>query len=218
MPELDRLRVNDALASLRRLKPDVFGAEVHGFDLNPGVDETVLATFERTHGVHLPNDYRAFLTAIGDGGAGPFYGVFPLGKVDDNFALRDWKEGDVGVLSAPFPFDVDWNDLSTKPDDDLVDQEEAEYRKQLEAFERDYLNVALVNGAIPICHQGCALRILLVVTGDQAGRLWEDRRSECNGIKPIRLADGSPATFSSWYDEWLKRCLDTLDSPKSALS
>jgi hypothetical protein len=217
MPELDRSRVADALASLRSSESNVFGAEVHGFDLNPGLNEAVVATFERTHGVHLPSDYRAFLTSVGNGGAGPFYGVFPLGKVDDNFALRDWGEGDVGVLSEPFPFKEEWNDLSAKPDDDLVNRDEAEYWKQVEAFESGYWSVALVNGAFPICHQGCALRILLVVTGDQAGHLWDDRRSEYSGIKPIRLADGSPATFSGWYDEWLKRCLDTLDSPESAL-
>lgn len=63
----------------------------------------------------LPGDFRTFLAAIGNGGAGPFYGVFPLGKVDDNFDLRDWTEVDVGILSEPFPFDEEWNDLSAKP-------------------------------------------------------------------------------------------------------
>jgi len=215
MPELNYSRVADALASLRSSESNVFGAEAHGFDLNPRLNEATVAMFERKHGVRLPSDYRAFLTSIGNGGAGPFYGVFPLGKVDDSFALRDWVEGDVGVLSEEFPFDKEWNDLSTKPDDDLIDRDEARYSKQMEAFEGTYWRVALVNGAFPICHQGCALRVLLVVTGEQAGYLWDDRRSEYAGVKPIHLADGSPATFSGWYDEWLKRSLEPLDSPKS---
>jgi len=217
MPELDRVRVVHAWASLQSSESDVFGAEAPGFGLNPELNEAVVATFERTHGVHLPGDYRAFLTSVGNGGAGPFYGLFPLGKVDDNFALRDWREGDVGVLSEAFPFGQEWNDPSSKPDDDQVDRNEAEYWKQMKAFGSTYWSAALVNGAFPICHQGCALRILLVVTGDQAGYLWCDKRSDYGGIKPIRLADGSPATFSGWYGEWLDRCLNTLDSPGFAL-
>jgi hypothetical protein len=43
----------------------------------------------------------------------------------------------------------------------------------------------------------------LVLTGTQAGYLWEDRRSEYGGIKPLRLADGSSATFMGSYDAWL---------------
>jgi hypothetical protein len=64
----------------------------------------------------------------------------------------------------------------------------------------------VMNGAVPICHEGCALRIWLVVTGKQAGKLWEDRRSEYGGLRPVRLADGSAATFSQWYNEWLDNC------------
>jgi hypothetical protein len=216
MHELDRSRVGQSLASLRSSNCRVFGAEAHGFDLNPVLSEAAIATFERTHGVRLPSDYRAFLTTLGNGGAGPFHGIFPLGKVDDGFALRDWTEGDIGVLSRAFPFNEEWNDLSTKPCDDLVDLDEVEYWKQMETFERRYFSVALVDGAFPICHEGCALRILLVVTGDQAGNLWDDRRSEYGGIKPIRLADGSKATFADWYHEWLERCLNTSESPVSA--
>jgi SMI1 / KNR4 family (SUKH-1) len=216
MTQLNRPYIALALESLRSLGSGLFGAEFHGFELNPKLSEAVVTAFEQTHGIHLPPDYRSFLTSIGDGGAGPFYGVFPLGKMDDNFSLRDWREGDIGVLSAPFPFNEPWNDLSGKPDDDQIERDETEYWKQMEAFESRYWSVALVNGAFPICHQGCALRILLVVCGDQAGDLWEDRRAEDGGLTPLRLDDGTPANFSDWYREWLGRCLKTLGSPEAA--
>ena len=82
-----------------------------------------------------------------------------------------------------------------------------EYDRRMVAFEKTYCGTALINGAIPICHEGCALRVYLVVTGAQAGFLWEDRRAEYAGIRPVRLADGAAATFGGWYEEWLSDCL-----------
>src|SRR5262250_2866910 len=97
-----------------------------------------------------------------------------------------------------FPFQAEWNDLSGVPGADLLKRDEEEYDRQIEQFEARYW-FSGINGAFPICHEGCALRIWLVVTGEQAGRLWEDRRSEYAGLRPVRLADGSAATFSEWY-------------------
>ena len=77
----------------------------------------------------------------------------------------------------------------------------------MDDFEKLYFRSYRMSGAIPICHQGCALRIGLVVTGEGAGRLWDDRRSEYEGVRPLLLTDGSPATFGAWYLEWLQGCL-----------
>jgi hypothetical protein len=194
---------------LRKSKPQVFGVDAHGFQLNPKLSESEVVAFERLHKVTLPQDYRQFLTCVENGGAGPFYGIFPLGKIDDNFDLRAWQEEDgmVGVLSKPFPLEEGWNDLSALPKEDITDPDKPEYDREMDAFDRMYWNTSLVNGSIPICHEGCALRIWLVITGIQAGYLWEDRRSEQGGLKPLRLADGSSATFEGWYDEWINACM-----------
>jgi hypothetical protein len=129
--------------------------------------------------------------------------------MDGPFGFRDWQEDDemVGVLSEPFRFEEEWNDLSAKPADGLAARDESEYWRQMDAFERVYWDNSLVNGAIPICHEGCALRIWLVINGTQSGYLWEDRRSEDGGLNPLRLTDGSAATFARWYDEWMNACL-----------
>ena len=212
MSEFNTSRIARALRRLKNAKLDVFGSEGHGLRLNPTLSEGDVVAFERKHGVVLPQDYRQFLTEVGNGGDGPFNEVFALGQMDDNFGYKFWQEGDgfVGDLSEPFPFEEEWNDLPAMPDSDLAESNEAEYDRQMEAFERVYWNGAVINGAIPICHQGCALRVLLVVTGSQAGFLWDDRRSEYCGLRPLRLADGSAATFGSWYGEWLDGCLAAL--------
>ena len=207
---LDTSRITAALAFLQGLQLRAFGADVHGFRLNPPLSEADVMAFENVHNVSLPHDFRQFLTDIGNGGAGPFYGVFPLGKIDENFGLGTWQEDDgfVGVLSEPFPLEQEWNDIASQPSAELAEGDESEYSRQMDNFQSTYWRSSLVNGAIPICHEGCGLRIWLVLTGTQAGYLWEDRRSEYAGLKPLRLTDGSSATFAGWYDAWLSDCLN----------
>src|SRR5262249_50525862 len=158
-------------------------------------------------------DYRYFIAKIGNGGAGPYYGVFPLGKMDSGHKLGPWHEDDgfVGVLSKPFPLREAWNDLSGMPADELAEANPDEYGRQLEAFGDQYFDSSHVNGAFPICHQGCAIRVWLVVSGAEAGYLWFDDRANNGGLSPMTLKkDGQRATFSSWYYEWL---MDPLISP-----
>jgi hypothetical protein len=207
--QLDIAYIRDVLTRLRTAQPEVFGADAHRFQLNQPLPETEVTGFERKHKVRLPPDYRQFITAVGNGGAGPFYGIFPIGKMDDNFELREWQEDDgfVGVLSEPFSLTADWNDLRGMPADDLAERSESDYDEQMDAFDKSYWRSSIMNGAIPVCHEGCALRTWLVLSGPEAGRVWEDRRSEYDGITRITLANGSPATFAGWYEEWLKSCL-----------
>ena len=215
MSEFDLPSVRAAISRLRGLRPNVFGSHGHGFQMNPVLSESEAAAFERDHGIVLPSDYRQFAIQVGNGGAGPFYGVFPLGFMDDNFDQRPWQENDgfVGTLSEPFRFQEEWNDLSGYPEADLMKRDETEYERQIGRFESKYWSSELMNGALPICHEGCALRIWLLLTGEQAGKLWEDRRSEYKGLRPVLLAGGSAATFSEWYCEWLDGCFAMASLP-----
>lgn len=54
------------------------------------MSEPDLSAFESCHRVRLPTDYRYFLARVGNGGAGPFYGLEPLGTFGYD-------------LSKPFP-------------------------------------------------------------------------------------------------------------------
>jgi hypothetical protein len=207
LDELDPSRIQRALQRLRSTRSNsaIFGADSHRSVLNPTLTEAEVLSFERQHRISLPADYRKFLIRIGNGGAGPYYGVFPLGQMDAKEGVTPWHEDDgfVGALSEPFLLARDWNDLTGMPSDDLLAGHDAEYERQLDDFEKRYWRSSLMNGAIPICHEGCALRIWLVVTGDEAGRVWRDGRAEYKGLKPLVTADGAPATFSLWYKEWL---------------
>jgi len=91
------------------------------------------------------------------------------------------------------------------PSSELQLTDEHEYERQYDEFEKRYWDSSRVNGAIPICEIGCALRIWLVVTGSVAGHLGHDGRADYTGLGPLLLADGSRATFSLWYAEWLEK-------------
>jgi hypothetical protein len=97
-------------SALRRLRdadpqPEVFGARLHRFVLNPPRAEAEVAAFELAHGIRLPGEYRRFIVEVGDGGAGPHYGLFPLGLYMPMRELKPWSAGVgcVGVLAQPFP-------------------------------------------------------------------------------------------------------------------
>jgi hypothetical protein len=198
---------------LRRAAPrgqtSIFGSEVHRFCLHPVLTEAAAAEFESKYSVRLPADFRCFITEVGNGGAGPYIGILPLETVGDGFRLRMWEAQDalIGPLHEPFPFDVAWNYLAEMPPDELLAKDEVEYHHRMEAFESSYWSASLVPGAIPICHQGCGIRTLLVVAGRQYGMLWEDRRSEYAGLCPVQLRDGTHARFAAWYAEWLEDCV-----------
>ena len=204
---LDPEEVKSALARLRPFSGRIFGTEEHRFEVNAPLFEQEVQSFEALYRIQLPAEYRHFISAIGNGGAGPFYGVFPLGLMDHVFGLAPWTmaEGFVGNLSEPFPHRDEWNDLSANPDN--LRSEAPDYEKLVDEFEKRYWSGAVMNGAIPICHTGCALRIWLVVTGPQVGNLWFDKRADLGGVMPLTRDDGSPLTFDTWYRQWMDHCL-----------
>lgn len=186
----------------------MFGATAHNFECHPPLAEPVLAQFEAQHGIHLPPDYRLFLARVGNGGAGPAYGVFRLGEMDDGFGYMPWHESDfmVGRLAKPFPYAQSWNDLTGMPPDEGMDDEERD--RQYDAFERVYFQP--LDGAFPICHRGCALRDWLVVSGPEAGNIWCDDRADYHGLYPFTLPGLQRVTFLQWYRHWLEGVLQEI--------
>ncbi len=99
----DRAEVAGRLEVLRRADPGLtrFGAEAHQYLLNQPLTPSEVTAFEARYGLSLPGEYRSFLLEVGDGGAGPFYGIFRL----DHSDLPDWCDDDLlpGFLAGEFP-------------------------------------------------------------------------------------------------------------------
>lgn len=205
------------LNDLDRRDPNrkIFGSNGHRYRLNPPLPLPTIEAFERQHRVLLPDDYRMFLTEIGNGGAGPAYGVFPFGQEDDGFEFCAWEEGSlVGDLSKRFRHtdawnlpDLFWEQEPSPPPDVLPEDEDRLYEAWDRELEANYWNPAIMDGAIPICHLGCAYRQWLVINGEQRGYVWDDDRADQAGIRPHRNPDGRQLTFSDWYMTWLSKAL-----------
>ncbi|MEU8925793.1 SMI1/KNR4 family protein [Kitasatospora sp. NPDC048545] len=113
------------------------------------LSEAQVRSFESRYGVTLPEDYRTFLTSVGDGGPGPYHGIWRLSR---SYGPRDetwWP----GYLATPFPF------TRAVGPDDLGD---------------DYDEDGLVPGSMIISDMGCGAFVRLVVTGAAGGQVWFD--------------------------------------------
>jgi hypothetical protein len=208
------------IAALQQLKgrtesEPVFGANAHEFVLDPPVPVAEIEAFEQEHQIRLPEDYRHFITTIGNGGAGPAYGVFRFGEQDDGHDFCTWSEGYLlGDVSQPFPHSDTWNlppafwdEEPDPPEGTSQEEEDKLWEAWDQKIESQYWSPSIMNGAIPICHLGCALRQWLVVNGECKGQVWSDDRADHGGVYPALDANGKRHTFESWYLAWLGEAL-----------
>jgi|GEM_PF-2693129 len=171
-----------AAQALLRTAPRSPGDEQHDHPMNAPLPEDVLRGFEAEQGILLPEDYRAFLMRIGNGGAGPYAGVLPL---------ADWADvaGDdyAPCLRLPCPLSPD----QPRTEDWL---------------ERLPPSVAYpFQGTIAIGHQGTSYHTLLVVCGPARGRVvYVDEAGQ-----PPYFPEN--ADFLSWYERWLDELLAGYD-------
>ena len=218
--------IKQSLVELKRLDPnfELFGSSRHKYDVNDALSAEQVGRFEGHYRCRLPADYRAFILDIGDGGAGPHYGLFPLGMQDDGYDLMYWDPENpvpgkrlIGDLSAPFKLSGAWNlpktywdqmpDFEAAPD---VVVEQRWHDEWMAKLERDYYSPQIMNGAMPICTEGCGIRDWLVLNGPFVDTIWRDCRSEDGDIAPLMGNDGKPMSFRAWYFDWLDTSLATL--------
>lgn len=74
----------------------LFGANKHKYCWNMPASLEEVERFEQKLGISLPEDYRNFLLQAGNGGAGPFYGLFSLKEIEY------WLTWDLELDKLPF--------------------------------------------------------------------------------------------------------------------
>ncbi|MCC9602853.1 HEAT repeat domain-containing protein [Stieleria sp. JC731] len=188
MAEKNDQRIERILSKLNQVRQrglSCFGSDRHRFRLNSPVDEAFLIRFESEHNVTLPSDYRSFLRIAGNGGAGPYYGIYKLDQSND---FSDW--------TAEYPADK-IIDLPSPLHPEM--SRENDWESQFNNCASPY------QGMISIGTQGCTYEMGLIVTGEFAGRVVY---LDADGQAPYVVREPD---FLSWYERWLDELLGGYD-------
>ncbi|AUB37733.1 Flp pilus assembly protein TadD, containings TPR repeats [Nostoc flagelliforme CCNUN1] len=198
---------------------EVFGSESHQYQFKPCLSNKDIQVFESRYNITLPSEYRNFLLEIGNGGAGPGYGLSGLSGIESEDVIPEklYPEN-YEILSKPFPFTKAWNDL------DLIAKNNTDFVTKND----DYFDDKFIQGTLSITNYGCGIYAMLVVTGEQSGKIWIDDRTNDNGIYPACLSfchafhdinpddsypnsnEEQPLSFYEWYEDWLNRSLEQI--------
>lgn len=200
--ELNKENVNNLLEAAKNMDKDlkVFGASSHKYELNPVISLEKVQDFEKKYGLKLPPAYVKFLTEIGNGGAGPDYGLYSLEIVEANNS--GWLNQDVS--KEAFIDEKMTNEMWKKAmgdEDDEYDEDEYDEGEYDDIMSRVY------TGMLIIGTQGCTYDTLLMCKGSEYGKIvYIDWNLE--GDCPPYLTD---MTFEEWYIRFFEEIANGRD-------
>jgi hypothetical protein len=148
----------------------VFASFQHRYHFGMKLWDAAIAPYEQRLGITIPDEYRSFLIECGDGGPGPYYGIYTL--------ERALGEDRPELISKPFELEKDFDlyreqagELS-HPEHERRRNENPAYRAQCDEIANRFFAPETRSGTIAICEYGCGGFFRLVVSGDQYGRIW----------------------------------------------
>ncbi|MEO6721782.1 MAG: SMI1/KNR4 family protein [Ferruginibacter sp.] len=200
----DKLKKLDGGSFFKGATYKIFGSDTHRYKFYSCLTLDALQDFEKFFSVTLPYNYKNFIAQIGNGGSGPAYGLLRLS--DWNIEL---EINENNFLATDFPHADKWN-VAQEFNTEIEGYTETE---DFQKWEEYYFSTQHITGSMRICHYGCAIYYLLVLTGNNAGQIWVDDRANDDGIYPaISKSSGMRLTFLEWYDEWLTESLKEFAS------
>ncbi|WP_286862469.1 MULTISPECIES: hypothetical protein [Sphingobacterium] len=168
------------------------------FFLNPPIPESEVFYIERNLRIRFPENYRGFITKIGNGCSGPNYGLLSLEESMIDFKLKTKPAID---LTMPFSYSESWNE------DWVFDIDWESGERPDENQLNSYMDTGHIHGCLQICHIGHGCTYLLVVNGIEYGNIWTDERPDYGGITPLLDTNGLRVSFEDWYTNWLKEVI-----------
>jgi hypothetical protein len=177
--------IKEKVAALkeRDKKLKLFGAWQHQYTFNAAATIEQVQAFESEHQLTLPEDYKAFITQIGNGGAGPYYGLRPLQHYNAHYIHHE-VELTTTRLKDPFPSHYWLSEKETFITKEIV-QESA-------------------RGTISICEEGDGYNHLIVLSGKEKGNIWFDGCVSNQGMAPFTTQEKARFSFLDWYESWLE--------------
>lgn len=156
--QLDRIKNKLNQAMRKDTAFSEFGSSSHQYRVNGKLTAKELADWQAHNQVTLPEPFAQFLTKIGNGGAGPYYGIYSIEKAA-SYTERQALLAE-SVLH-PGMTKEEWNHL-TEPltnDEDIPDEEYDDARNKV------------LGGMLCIGTQGCEYDMYLVLEGKHRGEL-----------------------------------------------
>jgi hypothetical protein len=220
LEKLDRLRSADPafLAT---------GAGEHRYRHAPRIPAAWLEWCERRYGIRLPEQYRRYIGEVGNGGAGPWYGLQRFGFLPSEEAAPQAFFADTYRETRSEWFTGTGRSMIWyMPDGAESDGFELRFYDALKRLAGDPEALAdpfpFEDGAVPdevlwreargrhwplsgvwwLAHYGCGIDDLLVLNGPRSGEVWQC--DFANGSGAARIA----GSFAEWYDAWLDHALD----------
>lgn len=192
--QLDRIN-NKLKKAMRKDKAFlVFGASSHKYRVYEKLTAKELADWQAKSQVTLPEPYTQFLTKVGNGGAGPYYGIYSIEKatfytVGDALAAK--------CVLHPGMTKEEWNHL-TEP---LINDEDISNPEYDDACNR------VMGGMLCIGTQGCECDMYLVLEGKHKGKIVYT--SDFYPDHPFFFVYED--NFLDWYERWLDEIILDYD-------
>ena len=179
-------RILKLLEQAKAKDPDFerFGAYSHQYRLAAPASEEQILKFEEQQGIRLPEEYRDFQLFVGNGGAGPYYGLYGVKaqekELHDSHGSRLYRVQEEPVI-YPKMSDEDWNRVA-----------DPEGRRKGEEV-HPYV------GVLPIGSQGCTLMTGIMLAGPYRGQVVYYDEDFCG--QPFFVREKG---FLKWYERWLR--------------
>ena len=208
-------RILKLLEQAKAKDPDFarFGAYSHRYKLSPPASEETIQRFEAQEGIRLPEEYRDFLFFVGNGGAGPYYGLYGLETLEkelhDSHGSRLYRVLEEPVI-YPKMSDEEWGRAAyLKMSDE--ERHRTVYPKGAPGNSRQKgEEVHPYAGVLPIGSQGCTLMTGLMLAGPYRGQVVYYDEDFCG--PPFFVREKG---FLAWYERWLREVIAGYNDEKA---
>lgn len=192
--QADRIKAKLEKAKRKDTGLAVFGASSHNYKMNGKLTRKQLEDWQMAHRITLPGAYAQFLTEVGNGGAGPFYGLYPI---EEATSYTESQALTAACVLSPGMANEEWNDW-IEPlirDEDISDSEYEAARNRV------------LGGMLCIGTQGCDYDMYLVLEGAHKGRVVYT--SDFYPDHPFFFVYED--NMLDWYERWLDEVILDYD-------
>lgn len=219
----------------------LFGSWGHAHIFKPVIEESKLALWEENMQLKLPKDYKIYLTKLGNGGAGPAYGLSKFSlpfkqKLKEPTIYADEQAKEFNKCAQA------WFDMESIGEEEFYEQYYQQHPQEKRLSFQDWESAFFENyydslssklfeqGQYMIANQGCSVDIYLLFNGSQCGMCHTNSNEyDCSypltreQIKKAKLAQESQRAitwieykeslieFSDYINNYVKNSLDEIN-------